>query len=800
MKKRRLLSLLLVISLGLSACGSRGKNEKQESETNKNAVFREENDVFALGEGDISQFIVVGDRIYVEQYEYSGNLSMEREEAVTEVSDFAALEENVEEDTEGVSEEVTEEDAEEETMESIIPQDMEMGADTMASIRKITGLSMDGEVKSQFRQKMEQNCGTGNFTADSEGNIYSILYQYATYEGNDTTDKVFLVANDANGAEKWKLHLNENIAEGEYFFVNALHCDDKNQILVDTLRGVEVYDKEGKPVKLIERQQGSESRLFKIRDNKFALVSSDGSTAGIQTLDVQSGILGEKITLPFYYYRYQISNGKVYDLYLTDDYGVYGYNLGDLEITKIMDYISSDFSYGSLSQTGFADEKTFFAVYYGEAPVMAKFTKVPPEEVVDKIEIIVGCYYLDGKVKQKLIEFNKKNQGYRLNILDYSVYDTMNDYTQGLTRLNTDIISGKVPDVMLLNTQMPFESYVSKGIFADLNSFLEKDEEIKKEDLLSNILSALSSEDGLYKIAPSFTVTTFVGKTADVGPKPGWTMEQALEVLKSKPEGTQLLSEMTGSNFLYYANWICGEQYVNWNTGKCYFDSEGFIQVLEFAKTLPKEIDYSTVTDEESYWQEMELQYRNGKTLLNVQYLSSFRDYNYTKQAVFGEDITLVGFPTDQGMGAGINFNTPMAISALSKHQDIAWDFVKTFLSAEYQDSLEYDFPIRLDSLKKLEEKAWEKPYYLDEQGNKQEYDDYFYLNGVEIPVEPMTPQDTAKVMEYLQSVDSQCVYNETLNNIIMEETAGFFEGQKTAQEVAKIIQSRAKIYVSENS
>ena len=37
-------------------------------------------------------------------------------------------------------------------------------------------------------------------------------------------------------------------------------------------------------------------------------------------------------------------------------------------------------------------------------------------------------------------------------------------------------------------------------------------------------------------------------------------------------------------------------------------------------------------------------------------------------------------------------------------------------------------------------------------------------------------------------------------DNIIMEEAAGYLEGQKTAQEVAKVIQSRAKIYVSENS
>ena len=102
--------------------------------------------------------------------------------------------------------------------------------------------------------------------------------------------------------------------------------------------------------------------------------------------------------------------------------------------------------------------------------------------------------------------------------------------------------------------------------------------------------------------------------------------------------------------------------------------------------------------------------------------------------------------------------------------------------------------------MKKLEEKAWEKPYYIDENGNKQEYDDYFYVGGVEIKAEPMKPEETAEVMDYISKLDTLCVYNETIYNIIMEEAAGFLEGQKTAEEVAAVIQSRANIYVSENS
>lgn len=774
MKKIRLVSMLLAASLLFTACGGSAESVKEDN-TNKNAIFKEEADVFHLEEGDISQIMVCEDTIYVEQYIYNYDMPQARAEVAVD-----AVEE--------VTEEVVEEDV--------------LIEDTMPStIRKITGYGFDGTVKSNFTQQLDMNAGYGRFMVDENGNIYSVKYQYPTYEGTDTKDKIYLEASAPDGNEKWKINLNEKMSEDEYFYVSDIFYDEKGQIILDSSRGIEIYDSEGNPIKMIEKPNTQDCRLIRIRDGKFALISSDGSAAGIQKLDLQSGVFGEKTSLVFNYYRYQVMSGLYYDVYLSDDYGVYGYNIGDAEITKLMDYISSDFASNYLYQISYIDENTFVAYYYGdEGGKLSKFTKVAPEEVIDKTEVTLGCYYLEPDVKNKIIEFNKANAEYRINIKDYSTYDTMEDYTQGMTRLNADIVAGDVPDIMILNTQMPIESYAAKGIFADLNEFLEKDTEVKKEDILPNVLEALSLDGKLYRMAPYFSVNTFAAKTVDVGEEPGWTMDEALELLASKPEGTNLLSEMTASSFMYYTMWICGEQYVDWENGQCHFDSDGFMKILEYANTLPREIEYTAIMDDESYWKELETQYRDGKTILNLQYLSGFRDYAYVEQAVFGEDITLIGFPSEEGNGAGLNIGTTMAISALSKNKDVAWDFVKLFLKEDYQDELTYNFPVRISSLRKLEEKAWEKPYYLDENGNKVEYDDYYYISEMEIPAVPLTQEETGEFVDYLMSLDKLCVYNEALNNIITEECESYFAGQKTAQEVADIIQSRAKIYVSENS
>ena len=781
MKKVRIISLLLATVLLLSACGGESKTkENTSSQNNRNAVFREITDSYSV-DGDLSQMVTVGDVLYVEQYLYNYDVPQARTQEV-------------------VSELVFEEAVTEDIMidENFM---VEENYGDMQTTRTITGYAPDGSVVGRVEKILDFNSGGGAFTADAEGNIYSLVYQYASYEEGDTTDKIYLEAYGKDGSELWKIHLNENQTEGDYFYVSSLLCDDNKQLILDSSRGIEIYDQQGNPVKMIEKSTTEDCRLLRIRDGKFAVASSDGSKASIQTVDLQSGAYGTKTTLPFNYYRYQVMNGLYYDIYLCDDYGVYGYNIGDAELTKVMDFISSDFSGSYLYQASFIAEDTFVAYYYDDDGVqLSKFVKVPAEEVADRIELTLGCYYLNQDVKQKLVEFNKNSEQYKIIIRDYTTYDTMDDYTQGLTRLNADIVSGDVPDIMILNSQMPVESYIAKGVFADLNEFLEKDSQVKKEDLMPNVLKALSTEDGLYRIAPSFSVTTFAGKTADVGAEPGWTMEEAMALLASKPEGTQLLSEMTSSGFMYYAMWICGQEYVDWGKGECHFDTEGFKKILEYANSLPREIDYSAVMDDESYWAEMETQYRSGKTILNFQYLSGFRDYAYAKQGVFGEDITMVGFPTENGLGGCLNIDQTMAISALSKNQEAAWEFLKNFFTEEYQDSLGYDFPVRISSMKKLEEAAWEKPYFINEDGNKETYDDYIYVGGVEMELVPLTQEETGAVLDYIMSLDNICIYNEELNNIITEETESYFSGQKTVDEVVDIIQSRTKIYVSENS
>jgi ABC-type glycerol-3-phosphate transport system substrate-binding protein len=154
-------------------------------------------------------------------------------------------------------------------------------------------------------------------------------------------------------------------------------------------------------------------------------------------------------------------------------------------------------------------------------------------------------------------------------------------------------------------------------------------------------------------------------------------------------------------------------------------------------------------------------------------------------------------------MGANCSVIYPecrIAISSKSSSKDGAWDFVKTFLTEEYQDKLgEYNFPLRKSSLDKMGEASMQKEFYM-EDGQKIEYDDTYYVDDMEIVIDPLTAEEVQEVKDFIASITLVYSVNDSVNAIIQEEASAFYSGQKTAQEVADIIQSRVSIYVNENS
>ena len=218
--------------------------------------------------------------------------------------------------------------------------------------------------------------------------------------------------------------------------------------------------------------------------------------------------------------------------------------------------------------------------------------------------------------------------------------------------------------------------------------------------------------------------------------------------------------------------------------GTCNFDNPEFVEILEYVSQYPK--SYDDINTEEIDYMEYQNAYRAHNNYIN----NSIR-YN------FDEGYKFVSAPGAEQRGT-ISMSSVMAITNTCSDPEGAWDFLSSFLSKEAQDQYSYGLPIRMDSLDAKLQEMKKGPYYMD--GDKKVYyQDSVYLNGEEVKLDPLNDAQIQELKDLILSINQISYYDTDIDNIITEEVSAYLSGQKSAQEVASIIQSRVQIYINEH-
>lgn len=418
--------------------------------------------------------------------------------------------------------------------------------------------------------------------------------------------------------------------------------------------------------------------------------------------------------------------------------------------------------------------------------------KEKAENVTPKEEITYGTMGLDWDVKRMIIDFNKSNEKYRIVVKEYGT----EDYQTGRTQFNADLTTKNCPDLVELSG-LNYAQYASKGIFEDLYPYMEKSG-LKKEDYLENVLSAYEVEGKLYALVPGFYVSTTMAKQSMVGDITGWTLSEMLDfVEKNDPEN--IFDGGARESIFYYFIYNNIDEFIDWETGKCSFEGEDFIRTLEFAAKFPSYEEMNFNEEREGIHARLQA----NKILLMQTSISSVQQFQMMK-GMFGEKIAFVGYPNNERKGNLIQSTSGcIGLSAKSKNKDGAWEFLSGLLSKDYQESSfnDWGFPIMRSALEKKFKEDMTPEYYEDENGEQVErekttwgYDDF------DMAIYAATQEDIDELTALLESAEKITGnVDEQLTNIITEESAAFFKGQKTAADTAKVIQNRIQIYVSEN-
>ena len=159
---------------------------------------------------------------------------------------------------------------------------------------------------------------------------------------------------------------------------------------------------------------------------------------------------------------------------------------------------------------------------------------------------------------------------------------------------------------------------------------------------------------------------------------------------------------------------------------------------------------------------------------------------------VFDGEIVFKGFPTESRDGNNIRPFSSLAITRTCSDPEAAWEFVRMFLTEDYQrDLLQWTLPVNKAIFEeKLREAMTPFGSWLMVGDGEGDF----------IEIEGLSQKDVDLFRDTVNNITRMSCFDEALWNIISETATDYFNGRHTAQDAARIIQSRAAIYLSEQS
>ncbi|MGO4548508.1 ABC transporter substrate-binding protein [Paenibacillus sp. 2TAB23] len=357
----------------------------------------------------------------------------------------------------------------------------------------------------------------------------------------------------------------------------------------------------------------------------------------------------------------------------------------------------------------------------------------------------------------------------------------------------TAMLSGKGPDLIEMD-QLPSDDYVKKKMLANLGEIIDRDPDFKKEQYFTNVLNGMQVNGGMYGLPVGFFIYGLIGNE-DAIKKSGvpfddskWNWDQFIVTAQEMTKGMDKDHQyaLGGSMPEYMTTQFVNERFatfINQEQGKASFESSSFTDLLKQVKVL---FDEKVVGTEARF-----PLFRTVQINSPADYIRELRQSEFISggNAYVSK---LYSSPSTDQQHPGGSFRTyqTIGLNERSAVKPEAWDFLKFLLSDEMQAKQSgAGFPLNKAAYAKQAKGIVEKGSVESDQ-----------------PIGPMKgksfeikQQDINDLEKFLNGATYPLQFKPSqIDEIIVEEAQAFFTGQKSAEDVAKLIQNRVTTYLNE--
>lgn len=359
----------------------------------------------------------------------------------------------------------------------------------------------------------------------AKGEIFVSVYDAS---GETEEHKYYYLAPDGSVKE---LELSQILASG---YVSEARFTDKGNLIINDFSTalVEINLLDGSIVRKYE--EGNNITCFAPIGNYLVAVTN----STIHYYDLETGepledaaALTEQLTedesnlelISTSSYPLVFSKGDEEDsLFYAEDGGVYRYSFKGSVVEEIIDGNLNSLSSPDISLVAMnrdQDGNIYVAVQDSAADMghmgrVLKYTYSPDTPAEPDTELTVYSLLDNSYIRQVAAIFQKKYPDIYLSLEVGMTGEDGMTTTDALKTLNTEIMAGNGPDVMILDG-IPEDTYIEKGMLADISSILDKAE--KEDGILDNIREPYKEEDGSQYVMPlRFSIPLIQGNREDV--------------------------------------------------------------------------------------------------------------------------------------------------------------------------------------------------------------------------------------------------------------------------------------------